>query len=217
MHPSAETRRWTLTLLCLSALHAVIMLWQAGTENDSNSGNESEMARMGDRGLAVWKLSPHKPNNQGERGRPGGRQEVRKRRKTAETRCVQRCWEVVKQDLKWFLFSWAGRFRSGRSEQTWEAVKLLSGCFHQVMWQEWTDEATEKIKQGKSLNTNSTLNPTYMSVYRPTWYPRSGEKKHPMLCEKVQTVTSIEMVTVERTLTIISMQQQQELHVVSLP
>lgn len=46
---------------CFVSLHAIIMLWQAGTENDSNSGNESEIAGWERQRLSCLKLRLQKP------------------------------------------------------------------------------------------------------------------------------------------------------------
>lgn len=79
------------------------LLWQAGKENYSNSGN--------DHGIAGWETKAElflktKKERKMEGTQRGKKTEMGKKRNVSE---------VVQQDLKWFVFSWAGRVRSGCS------------------------------------------------------------------------------------------------------
>lgn len=151
MHACVHQRkhRWALMLLRLAALHAIIMLWQAGTENDSNSGNESEIARMGDRGLAVWKLSPHKPNNQGERGREEGRKWRREERQEGKMcPALLRSCQTRSEMISLFLsrtFQVRPLWADMKDGQTAVGTLLSSHVTRRNGWSNWEDQAGEAV------------------------------------------------------------------------
>lgn len=151
-------------------------------------------------------------------GRKSGKREEKKDRKEERKDVSSAVEKLVKQDLKWFLFSWPGHFRSGRSEQTWEMVKLVSERFHQIIWQDlltqrqrnrWNncrgDQAGKII-----LDANSTLNlKLYVNAYC-TMHPLPvSNPSHVMSKGKIKVVV--------RVLTIISKWQRWKFDVVILP